>query len=263
MEFVPGVPIKSQPWARRISPAVRASLDQQLDELIDKGMIRPSTSNVVSPVVVVKKPGGEYRMCVDYRAVNAATKKDESPLPRIDDLLEKFSGKQIYGRIDLKSGFHQIGMHPESIPYTAFVTHRGIFEYMRCPFGLKNATKHFHNQFQKALWRDMPRVILLESNKEFDPRDNVSVFVDDGGFAANEFEEYLQTLRSRLSSMQETRISTTPKEVCISMLSDGNTRHVVSRDGHTLSKSRRAGIGEIPVPKSQKQVRALLGATIL
>ena len=107
------------------------------------GVIQPSNSPWASPVVLVRKKDGSHRFCVDYRDVNAVTKKDKFPLPRVDDLLDQLGEAQYFSTLDVASGYWQIRVHPESQPKTAFVTHQGLHEFRVMPFGLTNAPSVF------------------------------------------------------------------------------------------------------------------------
>ncbi|GJT20429.1 putative reverse transcriptase domain-containing protein [Tanacetum coccineum] len=114
-------------------------LSEQLQELSDKGFIRPSSSPWGAPVLFVKKKDGLFRMCIDYRKLNKFTVKNRYPLPRIDDLFDQLQGSSVYSKIDLRSGYHQLRVREEDIPKTAFRTRYGHYEFQVMLFGLKNA----------------------------------------------------------------------------------------------------------------------------
>ena len=134
-------PVK-QP-ARRIPFAVREEVNRQIEAMESTRVIRPSTSAWESPIVLVKKKDGGTRFCIDYRKLNAVTKKDTHPLPRIDDLLDQLSKARYFSTLDLAAGYWQIRMAADSREKTAFVTHRGLYEFMVMPFGLTNAPAAF------------------------------------------------------------------------------------------------------------------------
>ncbi|GKF95375.1 putative reverse transcriptase domain-containing protein, partial [Tanacetum coccineum] len=110
----------------------------QLQELFDKGFIRPNSSPWGAPVLFVKKNDGSFRMCIDYRELNKLTVKNRYPL-RIDDLFDQLQGSSVYSKIDQRSGYHQLRVREEDIPKTAFRTRYGHYEFQVMSFGLTNA----------------------------------------------------------------------------------------------------------------------------
>ncbi|GJY00793.1 putative reverse transcriptase domain-containing protein [Tanacetum coccineum] len=123
----------------RLAPSEMKELAEQLQELSDKGFIRPSSSPWGAPVLFVKKKDGSFRMCIDYHELNKLTVKNRYPLPRIDDLFDQLQGSSVYSKIDLRSSYHQLRVREEDIPKTAFRTHYGNYEFQVMPFGLINA----------------------------------------------------------------------------------------------------------------------------
>ena len=105
-----------------MSPAEQKELEEQIQDLLNQGFIRPSVSPYGAPILFVPKKNGQWRMCVDYRALNKQTIKDKFPLPRIDELLERLGKARVFTAIDLASGYHQIGVEDNSIEKTAFRT---------------------------------------------------------------------------------------------------------------------------------------------
>jgi hypothetical protein len=110
-------------------PKELAELKNQLQELLDKGYIRPSSSPWGCPALFVKKKDGSLRLCVDYRPLNAVTIKNKYSLPRIDVLFDQLGGARVFSKIDLRSGYHQIKIRPYDIPKTAFSTRYGLYEF--------------------------------------------------------------------------------------------------------------------------------------
>jgi hypothetical protein len=142
IELQPGTaPISKRPY--RMLPKELAELKIQLQELLDKGYIHPSSSPWGSPALFVKKKDGSLRMCVDYRPLNAVTIKDKYMLPRIDVLFDQLAGAQVFYKIDLRSGYHQIKIRVSDIPKTTFSTRYGLYEFLVMSFGLTNAPAYF------------------------------------------------------------------------------------------------------------------------
>ncbi|GJU85404.1 putative reverse transcriptase domain-containing protein [Tanacetum coccineum] len=128
IDLVPGAaPVVRAPY--RLAPAEMKELSEQLQELSDKGFIRPSSSPWGAPVLFVKKKDGSFRMCIDYRELNKLTVKNRYPLPRIDDLFDQLQGSSVYSKIDLRSDYHQLRVREEDIPKTAFRTRYGHYEF--------------------------------------------------------------------------------------------------------------------------------------
>nr|GEV92080.1 putative reverse transcriptase domain-containing protein [Tanacetum cinerariifolium] len=142
IDLIPG----AAPVARalyRLASSKMKELSKQLQELTDKGFIRPSSSPWGAPVLFVKKKDGSFRMCIDYRELNKLTVKNRYPLPRIDDLFDQLQGSSIYSKIDLRSGYHQLRVREQDITKMAFRTRYGHYEFQVMPFGLTNAPAVF------------------------------------------------------------------------------------------------------------------------
>ena len=139
----------------RMAPVELQELRVQLQELLDKGFIRPSISPWGASVLVAKKRGKTLRLCMNYRQLNRVTIKNRYPLPRIDDLLDQLRGVRVYSMIDLLTGYHQLRVRETDIPKMAFRTRYGHFEFTVMPFGLTNALEAFmdlmHRIFQPYL----------------------------------------------------------------------------------------------------------------
>ncbi|GKE75364.1 putative reverse transcriptase domain-containing protein, partial [Tanacetum coccineum] len=164
IDLVPGAaPVARAPY--RLAPSEMKELSVQLQELLEKGFIRPSSSSWGAPVLFVKKKDGSFRMCIDYCELNKLTIKNRYPLPRIDDLFDQFQGSSVYSKIDLRSRYHQLRIKKEDIPITAFRTRYDHFEFQVMPFGLTNAP---------AVFMDLMNLVCKPYLDKF-----VIVFVDD------------------------------------------------------------------------------------
>ncbi|GJT26765.1 putative reverse transcriptase domain-containing protein [Tanacetum coccineum] len=142
IDLIPGTaPVARAPY--RLAPSEMKELSDQLQELSNKGFIRPSSSPWGAPVLFFKKKDGSFRMCIDYRELNKLTVKNRYPLPRIDDLFDQLQGSSVYSKIDMRSGYHQLQVREEDIPKTAFRTRYGHYEFQVMPFGLTNTPAIF------------------------------------------------------------------------------------------------------------------------
>ncbi|GKB11622.1 putative reverse transcriptase domain-containing protein, partial [Tanacetum coccineum] len=152
IDLIPrATPVARAPY--RLAPSEMKELSEQLQELSDKGFIRPSSSPWGAPVLFVKKKDRSFRMCIDYHELNKLTVKNRYPLPRIDDLFDQLQGSSIYSKIDLRSGYHQLRVREQDILKTAFRTRYGHYEFQVMPFGLTNkpADKKEHEEHLKVI----------------------------------------------------------------------------------------------------------------
>ena len=160
IDLIPGVePLHRAPYI--MSPQGLDELKSQLRELTEKGYIQPSVSPFGAPVLFVPKKDGGIRMCVDYRALNKVTVHNRYPLSRIDELLDRLQVSRFFTNIDLKSGYHQIRMHPDSIQKTAFRSWYGHFEFLVLPFGLTNAPATFMHLMHQIFREQLDQFIII------------------------------------------------------------------------------------------------------
>jgi hypothetical protein len=142
IELIPGTtPIYKR--AYQVSGLELVELKKQIDELLEKGYIRPSTSPWAALVLFMEKKDGTKRMCIDYKSLNEVTIKNMYPLPRIEDLFDQLRGASVFSKIDLRSGYHQLKLQPSDIPKTAFITKYGLYEFTIMSFGFTNAPAFF------------------------------------------------------------------------------------------------------------------------
>nr|GEU61664.1 putative reverse transcriptase domain-containing protein [Tanacetum cinerariifolium] len=160
IDLVPG----AAPVARalyRLAPAEMQELSTQLQEVSDRGFIRPSSSPWGAPVLFVKKKDGSFRMCINYRELNKLTVKNRYPLPRIDDLFDQLQGSRVYSKINLRSGYHQLRVREEDFPKTAFRTRYGHYEFQVMPFGLTNAPVVFIDLMNRVCKPYLDRFVIM------------------------------------------------------------------------------------------------------
>jgi hypothetical protein len=144
-----------------MSPMEMKELKIQLQGLLDKGYICPSTSPWGCSALFVEKKDKELRLCVDYRPLNAVTIKNKCPLPRIDVLFDQLAGAQVFSKIDLRSGYHQIKIRTEDIPKTTFMIRYGLYEYLVMLFGLMNAPAHFMYLLNSVFMPELDQLVVV------------------------------------------------------------------------------------------------------
>ncbi|XP_075520565.1 uncharacterized protein LOC142553909 [Primulina tabacum] len=216
IDLVPGtVPISKAPY--RMAPTEMKELKTQLQDLLDKGFIRPSSSPWGAPVLFVKKKDRSLRLCIGYRELNKVTIKNKYPLPRIDDLFDQLHGATVFSKIDLRSGYYQLKVRESDIPKTAFQTRYGHYEFLVMSFGLTNA----------------PSVFMDLMNRVFKPYLDsfVIVFIDDILIYSKTRELHSEHLRFVLQLLREKRLYAKLKKCEFLLDQISFLGHVVSKDG--------------------------------
>jgi hypothetical protein len=144
-----------------MTPKELTELKVQLNELLDKGYIHPSSSPWGCPALFVKKKNQSLTLCVDYQPLNVITVKNKYPLPHIDILFDQLAGAKVFSKVNLRSGYHQIKIRPEDIPKTAFSTRYGLYEYLVVSFGLTNAPVHFMYQMNSVFMPELDKFVMI------------------------------------------------------------------------------------------------------
>ena len=236
-------PIKQRP--RRTSPSKHAEIERQVDDLLQRGVIKKSSSPWSSPVVLVTKKDGSQRFCVDYRQVNAVTVKDAYPLPRIDDSLCALSGAKWFSTLDLASGYWQVPMDPASSGKAAFVTTSGLYEWTVMPFGLTSAPSTFERLME---------LILVGLRFE-----TCLIYLDDTIVHGRTFLEELERLEEVFVRFETAGLKLKPSKCVLFQKSVAFLGHVVSEDGIETDPAKVERVCEWPVPENATEVKSFLG----
>lgn len=243
IELVDDSRIPAEP-PRPLPPAIRQSVKDEVEALLKKGFIRQSSSPFAAPIVMVKQKG-KFRMCIDFRKLNAITKTRIFPVPNVKATIERLQGKKIFGTLDLRSGYHQMKLDEKCSEMTAFTTPDGHFEWLRMPFGLKNAPAVFQAEMSKILTGLIGNACEL--------------FFDDIAIYGSDEEEFLRNLRSVFERLRRSRLRLRADKCHLGCKHIHYLGHIVDGNGITLSESRKEAIGNLAVPKTTKQVRSLIG----
>jgi len=230
---------------RRLNPHLKDVVKAELQKLLDVNFIYPiSDSKWVSPLVVVPKKNGKWRICVDYRELNKATQKDNFPLPFIDQVLDTLVGKKLFSFLDGFSGYNQIQIAPEDQDKTTFTCPWGTFAYRVLPFGLCNAPA----TFQRAILSIFSDLI----------NDGLEVYMDDFTPYGDDFDPALDTLEKVLQRCIATRLCLS-HEKCYMMMTEGLILgHYISAADIQVDPAKIQILLLIPTPTTQTEVRNLL-----
>jgi hypothetical protein len=244
IELQPGTaPISRRPY--RMPPNELAELKKQLQELLDKGYIRPSKSPWGCPALFVKKKDESLRLCVDYRLLNAVTIKNKYPLPRIDILFDQLFGAKVFSKIDLRSGYYQIKIRAEDIPKTAFSTRYGLFEYLVMSFGLTNAPAHFMYLMNSVFMPELDKFVV--------------VFIDDILIFSKNEEEHAEHLRIVLQRLREHKLYAKFSKCDFWLKEVQFLGHIISDKGISVDPSKIQDVLDWQAPTSVPEIRSFLG----
>lgn len=237
-------PIFSRP--RRLSPAEKSIVDNQVKDWLEQGIIEPSSSEYASQVVVVKKKDGSPRVCIDYRRINKSVVKDRYPLPLIEDLLDKLQGSVVFSTLDLKNGFFHVPVEEESRKYTSFVTHSGQYQFTKTPFGLCNSPAVFQRFINCAFRPLVVQGIAL-------------IYMDDIIIPAKDNSEALQRLKLVLDIAKAYGLVLNKKKCNFLKTSIEFLGHLVENGKIYPSPEKTAAVMNFPEPTTAKQVQSFLG----
>ena len=231
--------------AYRTSPAMRQEIRKQVDSLLEAGVIEESYSPWAAPVVMVKKKNGTYRLCLDYRRLNAVTLKDAHPIPRVDDILDSLAGNKYFSTIDLASGYWQVEMDEADKEKTAFTTGDSLYQFKVMPMGLKNAPSTFSRLMQIVLHGILGSKVL--------------VYLDDIIVFGATFQEKLDNLRTVFQRLKDAGLKIQPDKCDFFCQSVNFLGHIVSADGVRPDLTNVQKVRDWPVPKTVKDIKGFLG----
>ncbi|KAL0534796.1 hypothetical protein IC582_029090 [Cucumis melo] len=237
------VPVSRAPY--RMAPTEQKELKVQLQELLDKGFIRPSVSPWGAPVLFVKKKDGSMRLCIDYRELNKVTVKNRYPLPRIDDLFDQLQGATVFSKIDLRSGYHQLRIKDGDVPKTTFRSRYGHYEFIVMSFGLTNAP---------AVFMDLMNRVFREFLDTF-----VIVFIDDILIYSKTEAEHEEHLRIVVQTLRDNKLYAKFSKCEFWLKQVSFLGHVVSKAGVSVDPAKIEAVTGWTRPSTVSEVRSFLG----
>lgn len=229
---------------RPVGPHKRKIIDDSIDQMLAWDIIEPSDSRVGYPVVLVNQHG-KWRFCVDYRNLNLATVGQAYPMTRTDSVFDALHGKRVFSILDAARGYHQLPVAEDDRWKTAFITHRGLFQYKRMPFGLKNAPIQFQC-FMDSILGSLRWTAAL-------------VYIDDILIFSDDLESHAEHLRTLLTSAIAVGLKFNPSKCHFAYPSLRVLGHQVSTDGLSILEDRAAAIRELAVPTTLKELWHVLG----
>jgi hypothetical protein len=244
IELVKGAKLK-RAYPRRVSPEIQNKVDAEVTRLLDLGIIRRSDSRVCFPIVVAKKPDGSIRLCVDYSELNKWTEPLRFPMPDMELLLQRLTGKKYFSKLDLTMGYHQWLVEEDSIPLTAFVTANGLYEYTRVPFGCMNAPNGFQQKMREIL-SQLDGVCC-------------EVYMDDILIYGDTPAELILHTKRVLAQLDAFNVLVKPSKCMFGLQELQFLGHVITSDSRKLSPDRVQKVLDLPLPTSVKQLRTFLG----
>ena len=231
---------------RRVPITQRAVIDKHVDEQIRQGIIEPTQSPFAANLVIVKKSDGSTRCCCDYRDLNAISKRDCYPLPRMDQCLDALGGgNSIFTTLDLRNSYHQVAMDPKDIHKTAFICHRGAFAYRTMPMGLLNSGATFQRLMDMAM-----SGLIFET---------CLVYLDDIVVFSRTWEDHLPRLEAVLKRILATGLKLKPSKCKLLQREVVFLGHVITGDGIATDPAKTEEVNKWPIPHCTRDVRSYLG----
>ncbi|XP_049332461.1 retrovirus-related Pol polyprotein from transposon opus [Astyanax mexicanus] len=237
------VPVRQR--YRRIPPSDYDAVKAHIHQLLENQVIQESCSPYASPIVLVKKKDGTLRMCVDYRQLNAKTRKDAFPLPRIEETLDALSGAQWFSTMDLASGYNQIPVTESDRPKTAFCTPFGLFHFTRMPFGLCNAPSTFQRLMERMFGDQNCQSLLL--------------YLDDIIVFSSDLDQHLSRLELVLNRLGQAGLKAKLEKCCFFRRQVRYLGHLVSDKGVSTDPEKVSAVSNWPRPTIVSELRSFLG----
>lgn len=236
----------------RYPPKHEEEVRKQMVEMEAQGIIRKSKSRYSSPIIVIPKKKDnsgvqKFRIVVDYRKLNQVTIDDKYPLPNIDSILDKLGKAQYFSSLDLAKGYHQILVRERDIEKTAFVSPAGLFEYVRMPFGLKNAPATFQRLINEILRDYINRICV--------------VYLDDILIFSTSLEEHLISLEKIFKKLAEHNLKIQADKCSFLKKDTEFLGHILTKEGIKPNPSKVEDIKRVEIPKTEKQLKSFLGMT--
>lgn len=228
----------------------REEVDKQINDMLGQGIIRHSNSPYSAPIWIVPKKldasgKPKFRLVVDYRKINDITISDKFPIPNIDEILDKMGRAMYFSTLDLAKGFHQIEVHPEDIPKTAFSTSSGHYEWLRMPFGLCNAPATFQRLMNQVLAEHIGKICF--------------VYLDDIIIFSTSLQEHVQSLEKIFKSLRDANLKVQLDKSEFLKHETEYLGHIISDKGVRPNPNKTEAIKRYNIPKTQKQIRQFLG----
>jgi hypothetical protein len=236
-------PIKQRFY--RVSGKDKQIVEEEVKKMLEKGVIRKSKSPWASPIVIVPKKNGERRFCIDFRKVNKVTKRDEHPLPRIDDMLDTFNGSVWFTSLDMASGYWQIEMDKKDMEKTAFITHEGLYEWKVMPFGLTNAPATFQRMMQEVLGELFYTI--------------APAYIDDVNVHSKTFEQHLKDLEKVFIRIRKAGLKLRMDKCKFCYNEIDFLGYVIGKDGIRTDEKKIEKVKEFPRPTTITELRGFLG----
>lgn len=234
----------------RHPPSMNPEIQTQIQKLLDNKIIRPSISPYSAPVWIVPKKTDasgkkKFRLVLDFRALNEQTLEEVWPLPRIEEILDNLGKCTYFTTLDLAQGFHQIEMDPRSIEKTAFTVNNGHYEYLRMPFGLKNAPATFQRMMDEVLREYLYKFCF--------------VYMDDIVIFSKSLSEHIDHTRKIFKKLAEVNLKIQPDKSEFLCKEVAFLGHIITPEGVKPNPTKIEAVQRYPIPRTQKEIKAFLG----